>query len=321
MKFLFQHRVTSDEISCDHPLQFDIKGAKFILYLQNKSILTNSYKLHIIMEGDDENQAYQKIYIDLAHFQNRLIFYMGRKILINELELILISQPSLDERDIFIQAVKREDFPVNADYFGGIDSFLNENLTDKEILALNHYVLASIIDIIPDKFRNLYMAIEDLLEKDNNIARCDKCGAELICSGNPKHGSKTYSTILKKDIVEFIDKINSTATTRFPEISGESVFKMRQKLFHSQGKKANISRDKLSDMVHALSLCILGYFEDNYNIDTRGGSAIKSTVGWKCWYKYKAINISEEFDLNAVPSLIDLNTNAHTDTYWINPDK
>jgi len=320
MRYLFQHRVTSDRFSCDSPLQLNIEGAIFKLFLKNIKILTDSKKLHIIAEGDNADQAYQNIFQNLADFQNRLIFFTGKKILINELELVLLSQANHEIRDVFIQGVDLNDFAVDAYYFDGIESFLNNNkFTDVEALAINHYILALINDTYPDKFRNLYLVIEDLLKKDKKKAGCDKCGANLICPNG--HGTKTYPTILKKDIIRFIDKINNKETSKFPKLSGESVFKMRQKLFHSQQKKGGIDKAELEEMIHSLSLCILEYFEDKFYVHTMGGSAIEYSVGTRCWYQFNAINVIAEFDWANVPLTQGSGDIALNDDFWINTDQ
>lgn len=318
MEYLFQYRVTSNNITCPKPVTFNNDGIKFVLYLHDKKILTNSKKLHVICSDDNVNKAYEKIQSKRVDFQERLIFFKGEKIFINELELVLIAQPNNTIRDMFVQGVKTpQKFTVDESYFHNLQNLIDMKLKDNEKLALHHFDVAIIEDVISDKFRALYLVLEDLIESKKTEVKCDKCQAILQC---PKgHGPKIYSSTKKEDIKKLLKEIEFPETD-FIDIDADKIVNFRQKLFHSLRRKGGFLNKELIDLVHHLSLKLRFYFNKRFGIYTSGGSVIESTIGTLCWYKFKAKNIKSKFEFD-LPTLKELNENPNTENWWIDGSK
>jgi hypothetical protein len=86
MEYLFQFKVTAEKSTCPEPIDYEIDGIKYILYLHPKDIFTNTKKLHVIVTAETVEAALNLVYKYFSRFQDRLMFFTGREILIGTLK-------------------------------------------------------------------------------------------------------------------------------------------------------------------------------------------------------------------------------------------
>jgi hypothetical protein len=319
MDFLFQFQVKADDVYYKEPLDFDLNGVTLTLYLDGEiNWISKGKKAHFTVAAEDKNKAYVLIWNKMRQFNNRLIFLTGESILITYLEFIIFDQAREEIRDIFFRNIEftglhELDYyriDLHRDFFGLI-------LPDVHKLTISYFNQAILADSDYEKFKALFLALEQLTGSELVEAKCDSqnCDGILIC---PKcNKTKKYPRTTTKSLQEFIDKTNYSKKFAARNLDAKELAKIRAKLSHpvSTGKnKYALAINDLHEINSSLSLLIRWYLEEQYGI-WPGDSVVEYGVEASIEKRFKTEYPLEKFALD-IPPLEDFKNNRRN-TRWI----
>jgi hypothetical protein len=315
VEYLIQFRIDAPVVHYKHPVEFNFDNIKFNLYLYDLNLISAGKKLHVIIDADSREEAYNNAWKRLGDFNNRLMFLVGQAIVIGHLEFIMENQAGREVRNIFFRDIefpgKQELFVDRIDEHKG---FFKAKLEAGDKAAIGYYNEALRSELPQEKFRALYFALEALVGYENTDVTCDGCGEKLIC---PKcNKTKRYPRVSKKRIDEFLIKENDDDVIIGRKLTGNELVKLRAFLSHAQDKKLPISSSELNENIDSLSFILTRHIENKYNIPSLGRSMIKyGSVASVDYYQYRTTKIQEEFALD-IPPLREI-TNHTQGTRWI----
>lgn len=315
MEYLIQFRVNAPEVYYEQPVNFDLKGIFLTLFLYDLDKISNGKKLHVIVSAKSKEEAYGKAWKELGDFNNRLIFFFGKPIIISHWEFIIESQAGFEQRSIVFRDIE---LPGKEELF--IDrllshrDFFSTNIADCDKAAIGYYNEALRSESPTEQFRCLYLSLEALVGHENAEVACDGCGEKLKC---PKcKNTKKYPRVTKKRIDDYLIKTNEDDIMIGRKLAGSELVKLRAFLSHAQNKKLPISLSDLNDNIDSLSFIITKQIENKYNIPSYGRSMIKyGSVAIVDYYKYHTLQIQNKFALD-IPPLDELK-NHKKGTRWV----
>jgi hypothetical protein len=315
MEYLIQYRINAPDVYYEKPVEFDFDGIKLIMYLKILNLISNGKKLHVIIDAESKEEAYNKAWAKLGDFNNRLIFLLGQPIIISHMEFIIENQARQKERKIFFRDIE---MPGKQELFiGKIQAhlaFFQTDLDPEDKAAIGYYNEALRSKSPREQFRTLYLSLESLVGNEEAEVTCDICGNKLICPQCNK--TKRYQRVPKKRIDDFLNKAGDKEFMLGKELSGSKLAKLRASFSHAQNKKLDISLSELNENIDSLSFLITRYIENKYGIPSFGRPIIEHGSAESVdYYRYRTNQVDEKFALD-IPPLDDLKRRS-ANSRWI----